>query len=162
MTADITSRQVDGRPLFDAALGSGEEEQCVDETFGFFVVDPKLLQDRPQFVGSGGSIREGFVDEHSFGREWGSQFVRCVGREAALALKGAVEAAQHGVERVGELFEFVVGSLQVDAVVQRPFGEAAGGVGDAVHGSERPAGHPPRQPERRDGEQRQTRAPSRP
>ena len=105
--ATVSDRSTD-EPLLDAPLGAGQEEEGVDQTFGFLAVRAELFEDRPQFFRAGRSIRQCFVDEHPLGRQRGPQFVRGVGHEAALAVKGPVQTAQHGVEGVGQLFELVI------------------------------------------------------
>ena len=88
-------------------------------------------------------IRQRLVNDHPLSGQRCPQFVGAVGDEPALAVKSPVQTAQHGVEGVGQLFEFVFGALQVDARVQRLFREAAGGVGNLMDGSQGSAGYPP-------------------
>jgi hypothetical protein len=76
----------------------------------------------------------------------GAELVGGVGDEAALAVEGAVEALQHGVEGVGQVLELVVGPLQGDALLQVAVGDPAGGGGDVLQRPQRPPGQQPAEP----------------
>jgi hypothetical protein len=65
---------------------------------------------------------------------------------AALAVEGTVETFQHGVHRVGQVLDLVIGSGEADAFVQAAVGDSAGGGADLLQGAQRVAGHQP--PER--------------
>ena len=97
-------------------------------------------------------VVEGDVDERAVDGQRGAQFVGGVGDEPALAVEGAVEAFQHGVEGVGEIFDLVVGAGQGDSFVQAAVGDSAGGGGDVLQRPQCPAGQQPAEPSGRGAE----------
>ena len=83
--------------------------------------------DSPSCRVSGERVRpgDGHLDQGPVDRQRGAQLVRGVGDEPALAVEGAVQPLQHGVERVGQLLDLVARAGQRDPLVQ----PAAGAVG---------------------------------
>ena len=88
-------------------------------------------------------IVAGYVEQGLRDREWGAQFVGCVGREPALLGDVRLESREHGIEAVGEFTELVLTAFQLDPVRQRAAPGRASGVGDPVQRSEHPAGEQP-------------------
>ena len=72
-------------------------------------------------------MRQRHVDPGFDGRERRSQLMRCVGSKASLAIDGFGEATNHGVQRVGELSQFVARRHRGDTLMQVALGDAAGG-----------------------------------
>jgi hypothetical protein len=56
------------------------------------------------------------VEKRLRDRQWGTQFVRCVGRESLLLGDVRFEPRQHGVEGVGEFAELVLTPFELDPV----------------------------------------------
>jgi hypothetical protein len=76
--------------------------------------------------------------------------VACVGDELPLTGEGAVELFEHGIERVGEFPQFVVWSLQGDALGQVLLTGRAGSCGEPVHRSQDASGKDPADDRRED------------
>src|SRR4029450_4422003 len=100
-----------------------------------------------------GPAVQGDLQQRPVEGQRGAQLVGGVGDEAPLAVEGVVQARQHGVEGVGQLFELVVGAGQGDALVQATVGgggvgDAPGGLGHALQGLQQAAGEQPTQGDR--------------
>ena len=66
-----------------------------------------------------------------------------VGHEPLLALERGLQPAEHVVERLGELAEFVAGAAQRDPGRQVVLGRRTGGRRDLLHGAQHPSGEDP-------------------
>ena len=88
-------------------------------------------------------IVAGDVEKCLRDRQRGAQLVGGVGCESLLLGDVCFEPREHGVERVGELAELVLTSLQLDSVGERSVRGHACGVGDARQRGEHAAGEQP-------------------
>lgn len=75
--------------------------------------------------------------------------------EAAMGVERVLEAGEHEVEGVGQVFELVRRSGQGDAVLQFAGAGAARGGGDVVQGAQHAAGDDPPDARRQSAEHRQ-------
>ena len=103
--------------MVEAAFAAGESEEGFDEGFLFPVGGEERLGGRPPHV-RGGRVAEGDLYQGALSSERRPKLVGCVGHEVPLRLEGGLEAGEEVVEGVTELFEFVVGVVKGQALVQ--------------------------------------------
>ncbi len=82
--------------------------------------------------------------------------MRRVGHESSLADEREIEPVQHVVERVRQLFEFVVRSVEVDPLIEMFLRGASRGAGDLVQRVQDPPADRPSQPAGNDGAANET------
>jgi len=94
--------EVDRTGCAEAFLAAGEGEQAVDEAFMALVDGEQGGAELTQRL-AGLRVVEGDLDERAVDGQRGAELVGGVGDEAALAVEGAVQPLQHGIEGVGEV-----------------------------------------------------------
>jgi hypothetical protein len=129
----------DGEP----ALVAREEEQRADEVLGVIDRGADVRRHAAQVGLRAVRVVQHDVDGGAHDRERGAQFVGGVGDEPLLALERGLEPAEHRVERLGQLPQFVAGTCRRDPRRQVVFRRGAGGLRDQVHRAQCPPGEDP-------------------
>ena len=135
--------QVDLLMNGEPALVAREDEQRADEVLGVIDRGADVGRHGAQVAGRAVRVAQHDVDGGAHDGERGAQFMGGVGDEPLLALERGLKPAEHLVERLGQLAQFVAGTGRRDPRRQVVFGRGAGGRGDLVHRAQRPPGEDP-------------------
>ena len=109
---DHDGRSVDG---FASGVGPfvvGVEEQVVDEGRHPCGSPSGHLACRPEVIGVGIWVGHDDVEVCSQDRQRIAEFMGCLLDKASLALEGDIQSAEHVVERVGHVAQFVIGATE--------------------------------------------------
>ena len=131
----------------------GVDQQIVNEPRHALGRSTNHLANRPEFVFIGIGVRHDNIEVGADHSERVTQLVAGLVDELTLVLKGMVEAAKHVVERVGELFEFVIRAFEFDTARQIRAGNLLSNQGDPSDWSQHEAGNEPADAEAADEQQ---------
>ena len=117
-------REVEAFPTFDPSLAPRQGEQRRDQTLLQLTQPQKLLARRAPRLDTCIGVCESHLQQAPLGGERSAQLVRGVGRETSLRFERRFQASEQIVEGLRELFELVVGTLEIEALVQAGGGDS--------------------------------------
>lgn len=95
--------QVDGLPMLEALLASGQREEGLDELLLLLARFEEVLADRPVRIDGGVGVGKDHFEQRPFDGDGGAELVRRVGGESPLGVERLLQAGKEPVDRVAEV-----------------------------------------------------------
>ena len=148
-------RQIDHFAAIETLLAAGEREQRLNQSLLLLAGGQQPPVVGLERLDRGIGVGERDLDQRPLPRQRSAQLVRCVGHELPLGDERSFEAAQELVERVAELLELVVGTVERKPSVQVSRGDGLGRPGHGPQPTQRAPGEQPSEADRDHGHDRQ-------